>query len=156
MLAGRFGQYLNPQSRLATPEGPRAADAAFVAERLMATVRAIEALGKRVSIVAPPPTSGENIGDCLEKATLLDVPVSTCDFPAAVAEADAAPVTALLRSVAANGVSVVWLADQLCRQDVCRASENGVFLYRDADHFSFEGSRWIGENTSALRLPAPP
>ena len=80
VLASPFSVYLDPASRLATPEGSRAADATFVAERLMATVRAIEALGKRVTIVAPPPASGENIGECLEKATLLDVPVSTCDF----------------------------------------------------------------------------
>jgi len=156
VLASQFGEYLDPTLRLATPEGPRPPDATFVAERLMATVRAIEALGKRVTIVAPPPASGENIGECLEKAAMLDASVSTCDFPAAVARTGAAATTALLRSVAANGVSVVWLADQLCRQDVCLASEDGVFFYRDAGHLSFEGSRWIGKHTSALRLPAPP
>jgi peptidoglycan/LPS O-acetylase OafA/YrhL len=156
VLASPFGEYLDPASRLATPEGPRAPDASFVAERLTATVKAIEALGKRVTIVAPPPASGENIGECLEKATLLDAPVSTCDFPAVAARTGAAATTALLRPIAASGVSVVWLADQLCRQDVCHASEDGVFLYRDAGHLSFEGSRWIGEHTSALRLPPPP
>jgi peptidoglycan/LPS O-acetylase OafA/YrhL len=156
VLASPFGEYLNPASQLATQEGPRAPDASFVAERLTTTVRAIEALGKRVTIVAPPPASGENIGECLEKATRLDAPAATCDFPAAAARAAAAATTALLRPIAASGVSVVWLADQLCDQEVCHASEDGVFLYRDAGHLSFEGSRWIGEHTSALRLPPPP
>jgi peptidoglycan/LPS O-acetylase OafA/YrhL len=155
VLASPFSVYLDPASRLATPDGSRPPDAAFVAERLIATVRAIEALGKRVTIVAPPPASGENIGECLEKATLLDVPVATCDFSVAAEQAHNANATALLRAVEAKGITVAWLTDQLCRQDVCPASEGGVYLYRDAGHLSFEGSRWIGEHISSLRLPAP-
>jgi peptidoglycan/LPS O-acetylase OafA/YrhL len=153
VLASPFRVYLDPAWRLATPEGPRAIDAAFVVERLTATVRAIEALGKRVTIVAPPPENGENIGECLEKATLLDVPVSTCDFSLAVEQTHDADVIALLRAIEAKGITVVWLRDQLCRGDVCPAAEDGVYLYRDGGHLSFEGSRWIGEHTSALRLP---
>jgi hypothetical protein len=155
VLASPFGEYLDRVSRLATPDGPRAPDAAFVVERLTATVRAIEALGKRATIVAPPPASGENIGECLEKASVLDVPVATCDFSLAAEEAHDAATSALLRAVEAKGIRVVWLRDQLCRHDVCPASEGGVFLYLDAGHLSFEGSRWIGEHTSSLRLPPP-
>ena len=66
--------------------------------------------------------------------------------------------SALLRAIEAKGITVVWLRDQLCRHDVCPASEDGVFLYRDAGHLSFEGSRWIGEHTvvaaAAARLEA--
>jgi hypothetical protein len=39
---------------------------------------------------------------------------------------------------------------------LCRASDDSVFLYRDAGHLSFEGSRWVGERAPALRLPAAP
>jgi len=156
VLASPFNEYLDSQSRLETPDGPRAPDAAFVAERLTATVQAIEALGKRVTVVAPPPASGENIGECLEKATLLDVPIATCDFSLAAAQAHNASAIALLRAIEAKGTTVVWLEDQLCRDDVCPASEDGVFLYRDAGHLSFEGSRWTGEHTSSLRLPPAP
>lgn len=156
VLASPFGGYLVPASRLATPDGSRASDAAFVAERLTATAQAIEALGKRVTIVAPPPASGENIGECLEKATLLSVPITTCDFSVAAEQAHNADATALLRAIEAKGIRVVWLEDQLCRHGVCPASEDDVYLYRDAGHLSFEGSRWIGEHTSSLRLAAPP
>jgi SGNH domain (fused to AT3 domains) len=62
-----------------------------------------------------------------------------------------------LKAATARGVSFVSVAAQLCRKDVCPASIDGVFLYRDADHLSIEGSRWIGEHTSVLKLaPAPP
>jgi len=155
VLASPFQEYLDSHVRLATPEGPRPPEAAYVAERLTATVRAIEALGKRATIVAPPPASGENIGECLEKAALLGVPVATCDFSLDVERAHDAGVSALLRAIEAEGIRVVWLRDQLCRQDLCPASADGVYLYRDAGHLSFEGSRWIGEHTASLRLPPP-
>ncbi len=87
---------------------------------------------------------------------MLGAPVAACDFAAAVERARDAGVDALLSAVAAKGVRVVWLSAALCRQDICPASIDGVFLYRDAGHLSFEGSRWIGEHTAALRLPAPP
>jgi peptidoglycan/LPS O-acetylase OafA/YrhL len=157
VLANNFGAYLDPGARLATPKGMLATDPSFLAERVTATTRAIEALGKRVVIVAPPPTSGKDIGACLKRATLLNLDVAACDFPAAAARANDANVTTLLRSLEAKGIVVAWLADQLCREDVCPASKDGVFLYLDAGHLSAEGSRWIGAHTSALTLPpAPP
>jgi peptidoglycan/LPS O-acetylase OafA/YrhL len=157
VLSSSFGAYVNPRSQLATPEGNRPVDVDFVADRLIATVRTIEALGKRVTVVAPPPENGENVGECLEKATLLGVPLAACDFSLADEQTYDARATAMLRAVEAKGIKVVWLKDLLCRTDVCPASEDGVFLYRDAGHLSIEGSRWIGEHTSALKLaPAPP
>ena len=156
VLSSEFAAYLRPQFKLATPEGVKPTDVVFVAERLIATVRAIEQLGKRAWVVSPPPTNGENLGECLEKASLLDVDPKTCDFSAAAEMAHDADVADLLGRVEAAGGNVIWLARDLCASGVCPASEGGVFLYRDSGHLSFEGSRWIGEHTTALRLPPPP
>ena len=61
-----------------------------------------------------------------------------------------------LKAVAARGVSLVSPADQLCREDVCPASEDSASLYLDTGHLSADGSRRIGEHASALKLPPAP
>jgi peptidoglycan/LPS O-acetylase OafA/YrhL len=152
VLSGAFAAYLDVKSQLATPQGVRSPDLTFVAERLAATVKAIEGLGKRAWVVSPPPHSGENLGECLEKATLLGVALATCDFSLADERAHDSDVAELLRQVEAAGVKIRWLASALCTDEKCPASEDGVFLYRDGGHLAIEGSRWIGAHTPALRF----
>ena len=62
----------------------------------------------------------------------------------------------MLQRVEAAGIKVRWLTRELCQQDKCRASEDGVFLYLDRGHLSIEGSGWIGAHTPALRFAAEP
>ena len=39
---------------------------------------------------------------------------------------------------------VVWLSDEICLEDRCRAKIDETFIYRDAGHLSVEGARYIG------------
>ncbi len=52
---------------------------------------------------------------------------------------------------------VIWLNDGLCIADVCKASFEGVFLYRDSGHLSREGSAYLGKRMELhKRLEALP
>jgi peptidoglycan/LPS O-acetylase OafA/YrhL len=120
---------------------------------LLQTIRSLEALGKRVTIVSPPARDGSNVGQCLLKATIVGENLGGCDFPIGEYLAFAGPTTDFLSSMEEDGEArIVWLPKYSCTLSRCRASMNGAFLYRDNGHLSHEGSRWFGTNTPALRF----
>ena len=160
VLASLYSQYL-PGNRLlhrarngpsdtdafATGQGTEDAAAAALAQ----TIEAIRGLGKRVVLVAPPPSaSGVDLGRCLElraegKAVIgADNP--SCAISEARYRAGRVAVRSLLDRVARETQApVLHLDDYLCKQGTCAVEWNGVFLYRDQGHFSHDGSRQVGK-----------
>ncbi|MGZ5867460.1 MAG: hypothetical protein ACXWKC_18995, partial [Xanthobacteraceae bacterium] len=70
LLSSVFRQYINDKPRsFLIDDRIVAPDTALVSERLLQTVAALHAAGKRVLIIAPPPSLGTNVnlGDCLER-----------------------------------------------------------------------------------------
>jgi hypothetical protein len=53
-------------------------------------------------------------------------------------------VTDFLKQIRAH-YPVVYLSDGICKDGQCHASEDGVFIYRDFGHLSYEGSAWLGQ-----------
>lgn len=49
----------------------------------------------------------------------------------------------LLQEIEKN-YRVVWLTDAICENDTCNAAKDGVFIYRDSEHLSHEGSTFLG------------
>lgn len=125
------------------------------------TVRRLRALGKRVVIVAPPPSASDvDFGRCLELRAagklVLGADRPDCSIDEAKYRAQAAPVHALLRRVSREaGVPIFWPDEFLCRDGTCLVELDGVPLYRDTGHLSVAGSRLLGERWKlAQRLEA--
>jgi peptidoglycan/LPS O-acetylase OafA/YrhL len=113
-------------------------------EALKRTVDAIHAMGKRVVIVAPPPSGGFNVGRCRERMDrglpTLGV-ANDCNVSIAALEREQGEVRRFLAAVpAVAGAPVFDLEPVLCASGTCATSLDGVLLYRDSGHFSRAGS----------------
>ena len=124
-------------------------------EVMRKTIENVRALGKRVVVVAPPPSSGFDIGRCMErKATgrpILGVDGS-CTIPVADYRRHQAAVLGFLRRLHEAGVGVVYFNEALCSDSVCATQRNGTFIYRDGGHFSNDGSRVVAEQMGLAGL----
>ncbi len=158
LLSGEFNKYVDPRRTAAFQEWTvllrgngalteREPDIGRALTAMKTTIRAIRALGKKVVIVAPPPTSDFNIGSCLErKATQLvfwgapdDCRVSTGHY----ADAKGAMLDFLERLSAEEHVDVIRFDEALCSDGQCATELEGTPLYRDAGHLSYDGSRLL-------------
>lgn len=171
LAARRSVRYVVMSTRFPDPEaGPRlyrrargftAVDEDVLLERYAATVKALRALGKKVVVVAPPPSLGRgrlNIGLCLERAATrrLLLGRTSCDFAEREYVAENAAEISLLRRLArAADVAILWPGDALCSAGTCRATIGGTFMYRDTGHLSHDGSvelqRLFALDTQILR-----
>lgn len=124
-------------------------------EAMKETVTRIRALGKRVVVVAPPPSDGaSNIGECLERRALklpsFGMSPVDCAISTAAYHRNWSGVRELLdRFPARAGVEVFSFDSFLCTTESCRAEIDGTFLYRDTGHLSYAGSEFLGRQ---LRL----
>ena len=148
VLSSPFYEYFDPERRMlhvadgqARVEAP---DADAAVDALVSTIGRIRALGRRVVIVAPPPSDGFDYTHCLERRarnrTLLGGFVD-CNIPLAQYHASKRQVFAFLRQVQARAdVGVVSFDSFLCNAKECRTALDGTFLYRDDGHLSYQGS----------------
>jgi peptidoglycan/LPS O-acetylase OafA/YrhL len=160
VLSGTFSQPLAGNRLIATVGGSASGSRAVRTEQkggenigvdsLRATIAAVRALGKRVVLIAPPPTSGFNIGRCLElKANgraIVGADNPSCSISKTRYYTFQADVLALLDRVAVEAdVPVIRLDDFLCQGEACAAEMDGTFIYRDGGHLSYDGSRLLGQ-----------
>jgi peptidoglycan/LPS O-acetylase OafA/YrhL len=156
VLAARFQTVLSSTNVLLVDDGSAIKEhepsMRLVADRLIETVRAIRAAGKRVVVLAPPPANGMDIGECWERKMRGKVTfgeMSTCDLPVESVERERADTFAMLGLVAKEAnVSVVQVYDYFCNIAVCRTVIDGILLYRDSGHLSVEGAQLIGEKST--------
>lgn len=143
VMSANFQTYLAGDVRFYSGGDVRPIDAALLASQLDRTIRAVQALGKAVVLVAPPPSFGFDIGACLERMETGKIVWgrASCDFPEDAYLHRNAPLVSLLDAVQrSTGADVIWPGEVLCRAGVCRAQIDGVPIYRDAGHLSVEGS----------------
>ena len=117
---------------------------------LKATIAAVRALGKRVVIISPPPSSSFNVGKCLElKATgrmFFGGDNSACEISENVYRTEKKPVLSLLDRISREvDVSIINLDDYLCHYAKCMTERNGTFFYIDGGHLSHDGSTLLGK-----------
>ena len=109
---------------------------------LQYTISQIQALGKRVVVVAPAPKNNEDTGQCLSRAFVNGSPLTDCNF---------SPKVNLLKTAtgyleeASTTAGFFRLEDLVCDSKVCQVSAGNTFIYRDKGHFSKEGSKYLGE-----------
>jgi peptidoglycan/LPS O-acetylase OafA/YrhL len=129
-----------------TPQGfeEKPLDTGILLDALGRTVAAIRAAGKRVVMIAPPPSLGFDIGRCQERSALglLTIsPYAGCSFSRADYETKRRSTLDFLEAVRARGdVDVISFDTVLCGSGICQSNLDGVSLYRDSGHFSNPGS----------------
>lgn len=117
-------------------------------ESLRATVRRLRAMGKRVMVVAPPPSAPFDVAGCLERRqagrwTMGATPGCVID-EREDRERRAAEhrfIDELAKSD--SRLPVLRFEPLLCDDRVCQVARDGVPLYRDQGHLSREGSRLL-------------
>lgn len=144
VLASPFNQYLDDNWRIRTRGGIDQAGSASLSRQLALTVEAVSNAGAIPVVFAPPPSNGNNLGNCLARAVSVGEDLAKCNFELLEYEDRNADVIALLSSLQET-VRVVWPAESLCDDQVCTASIDGVFVYRDRRHYSYEGSAVVGK-----------
>lgn len=122
-----------------------------------ATIDAIRALGKRVVIVAPPPRGNFDVGRCLERTmgnkVVAGAPDSLCRITTETYQTQNAQVRSLLAriSVEAN-IQVIYFDKLLCDDRFCQTRLDGIPLYVDGGHLTYDGSRAIARHVKLGEL----
>jgi len=117
-------------------------------KHLAGTIAQIRTLGLKVIIIAPPPSSGFNVGACLERLQeeklILGAP-QDCIIDEKDYRERRSRVLAFLNRIENEGnVSVIRFDALLCDGTKCRTTLEGTPLYRDSAHLSDPGSALLG------------
>jgi peptidoglycan/LPS O-acetylase OafA/YrhL len=120
----------------------------YLTGALERTAAELRRLGRRVVLVAPPPTDEFDAARCLDRrdgGNPTIGPDPECPYSRARYVRLRKPVLDFLADVRAReSVPVVSLDDALCTADVCATELDGVPLYRDEGHLSMPGAALLG------------
>lgn len=123
---------------------------------LQRTVEAIRALGKKVVLIAPPPSVDFDIGGCLERQISGKIALGGrkgCSIDRAEYQAKRANVLDLLNAVSvAAAVDVIRFDPYLCSATECQTMLDGTMIYRDVGHLSYAGSELLAKRMQLARL----
>ena len=123
-------------------------DEAIALRTLRGTIDAIRASGKRVVLVAPPPSTGFDYTHCLERKArgrTVFGSFTDCSMPVDEYRASKATVLDFLSRIGGDaGVDVIRFDELLCDEARCATELDGTFLYRDEGHLSYDGARLVG------------
>lgn len=123
---------------------------------LKRTIDEIRSTGKKVVLVAPPPSSGLNISGCLERK--LSDTVAFGGTPDCAVDLDAyhhkqSNVFDFLNEVSTNAdVQVIRFDGFLCDKSNCKTFIENTILYRDGGHFSYDGSMLVAKRINFDKL----
>ena len=149
VVSSPFFQYLDPRNRYLTDAGMSDVDSRVAVKAFLDTLDKLESIGVTPIVISPPPAMGMDIGRCLVKAAYFDVDSSICDFSRVQADRYRPSVVEYLKLVERRH-RVIWLDQTMCDSRTCRTAAGDLFLYRDEEHLSHEGSRNIGESFEFL------
>ncbi|HSH90323.1 MAG TPA: acyltransferase family protein [Ramlibacter sp.] len=121
-------------------------------EGIRRTAEAVKAMGKQVVIIAPPPSTGFDIGRCVERMDRKLVTLSPppdCQVRESVYRTERRKVLEFLAEVPKQtGVQVISFDDYLCKEGRCRTVIDGTLIYRDTGHLSHDGSVFLAKAIS--------
>ncbi|MBO9689936.1 MAG: acyltransferase [Mitsuaria chitosanitabida] len=153
VLSSLLTQYVDDSKYELQPTGKppaarirgEAAMRAALLEDLGATIRKLRAMGKKVMVVAPPPSAGFDIAGCLERKQAgrwtLGAPVG-CAIDVAEDQERRAGEHRFIDELAKSDrkLPVLRFEPLLCDATRCQVERDGIPLYRDQGHLSREGS----------------
>jgi SGNH domain (fused to AT3 domains) len=130
------------------------AAAEAIADGLRSMLQGLIAKRIKVPLVAPMPEQRFRVPACLARRS-----IEFCSVARSVAEDHRTLALEAVRK-ATDGLTGVDLWDPLpalCDEKICLAERAGVVMFRDGDHLTYAGSRWLGfrfEQSSAWRALA--
>lgn len=153
VLSSAYSQYLDADNKdhrwrllVRGPQGftEQPAGMATVMEGIRQTLTQLRSLGKRVVFIASPPSSGFNIGTCVERRAkgmlVLASPTQDCSVPRTDQRRYQAQAIGLWAQIQREGLAeVISFDDRLCTQESCTPLLDGTLLYVDSNHFTHEG-----------------
>jgi peptidoglycan/LPS O-acetylase OafA/YrhL len=151
VLSSPFYPYFDPHRRVLLRERGRLVERepaqALAIAAMRDTVRRLRAAGKRVLVVAPPPSSGVDMTHCLERkaqASRLEGERIDCNIALSDYHASKAGLLVFLARLEAQAqVPVLRFDPLLCDRARCLVELDGSIVYRDEGHFSQAGSRAV-------------
>ncbi|HET7809865.1 MAG TPA: acyltransferase family protein [Steroidobacteraceae bacterium] len=156
--------YVSPK-HFVSPEFPGASPSEVYERALARDLRALLAAGHEVVLVLPVPSLDFSPRSCLRFRPVerwMDAPdPDRCSMPRARVEAQLGGARALVNRVAraidSADLHVVDPMEALCDASRCRAVIDGRLLYRDDNHLSDDGARYVWSRIQprALRGLAP-
>ena len=154
VLSSPFWQYLLESNKLFDGDKVMDVDKEIVYEHLLRTLHELEEMGLSPIIFSPPPSTGDDLGRCLVRASYL-IDLSVCDFSTERVEESTVMAYELLMRVS-DRYSVVWLDRLICEDGRCSTHIGSTYIYRDKAHLSREGSAELGRETDFYRLITKP
>jgi hypothetical protein len=144
VLGSPFELYFEDGARIQTRTGIEDGTSKVALRAFLATLLELKSIGVNPIVVAPPPFNGDNIGLCLARAEMFGFGHSRCDINARDYVKRHAELLRFLAEVSER-YRVIPVSDLLCDMDTCRAAVDGIFIYRDARHYSTEGAEYVGK-----------
>lgn len=141
VMSSTLETYLNFEKfEYLTNSGVQKADFQLLKTAFRDTLLAIKALGITPIVVSPPPKSGFNVGECLERfygqAWLFR---ENCNIDVNEYRKSQMLVNETLESIE-DVAKVIWLKDYLCDSVSCKTDIENILLYRDGGHLTIDGS----------------
>lgn len=168
VLSSPFTQYLEENGRLLKKDPVSgstqqvSASLNEVIAGMKRTVSAVRSLGKRIVVIAPPPSNDLDLGRCRERLEtdlpILGVDKDQCQQISVDSwKVARKPVLEFLAALPVQAkLEVIYPSDYLCASGSCRTSIDGTLIYRDSGHLSYDGSALLAnkmelfENIRAL------
>ena len=124
-------------------------------EAMKITVEKVRAMGKKVVLIAPPPTGGFNAGLCVERLDtglpIIGVADSCRISPEARMSAEGEVLNFLHQVAGRAGINVIGFEPVLCSTGPCDTHLEGILVYQDAGHLTYEGSALLGRRLDLLK-----
>lgn len=116
---------------------------------LNSTLEKLTESGKRIVFLHAVPELPFNARECISwtpNQFVSRIPRESCDFNSKVTMARSSEFRPELDSLLDQFPSVVQIdpGNMFCDSENCRVRQDGVLLYRDDDHLSIDGARWLG------------
>lgn len=120
-------------------------DRAIAITQMVETINKLISYGKQPIIVAPPPRSGFDIGECWKRklSGLIVLGRSDCNFQMDEYYSYQEGIINGLKEIEnRTNIHVLWFNDIICDGEVCSTIFDGKSLYKDEGHLSIPGAVW--------------
>ena len=155
VLATPFWHFVLSHGQIITADGILKSSPGNTRQYFVQTLEALKQRGIKPVIFAPPPQTGIDNGLCVVRVMLLDSDLSICDFDIGRSDARLALANKYLSELE-DDYQVIWLSDEICGEEICRALIDDAIIYRDGGHLSYEGSAFIGARMNFYELITRP
>lgn len=114
-------------------------------DAIIETVSSLKAAGKKVVLVAPPPTLGFNIAKCHEQRDRKQLRIGShvredCRLDYATYLEREKRLNTIFEKLREQNIAIYSFAEKLCTDEICETKLDGVILYQDMGHLSISGS----------------